>query len=373
MTERKPLETNIADYRADFESVRGKPFDHFFCPILHVDEEVPLTKGHIVPKSLGGKAKVLQRRDVDNGFGSFFEAEAGDAVLHGLDGDLFDVVSRGDPDEMKKIGRRFDIRIQLEGVERPIDVFHRKVGDVVELVVAKDDLRKALGDFDKPPTARGRWEVELDARSSILATSLRTSHLCWFQKCGYRYVFSNGGIFVAWVLRSFFESFILPRHGPDKTKKGSLASNQVKRKVNDHCFQFANFIRPYLPSVDALPEEIARGTLNSGQFIALWDGDQVYGQISIVKFANQRIAVMAPTVTDERGWALLDLAANLELEFSLARWDAEAGVFRVDPPTGQTLIWTSVDEKALSLPPISIRQAAAIVNQSGRMNHSVLD
>ena len=356
------------ELREDFESVRGKPFKHFYCPILHVDEDVPLTKGHVVPKSVGGKSKVLQRRDVDNGFGSFFEAEAADAVIHGLDGNPLDIVLRGDPDQLKKIGRRFKLRARFDGMDKFVDISHRKMGGEVGFFVSTEDLTEVLGESDKPDRLRGSLGVELDARSSILATSLRTSHLCWFQKCGYRYVFSNEGIFVAWVLRSFFVNFIQPRSGPNRSKTGSLVSDQVKKEVDDYCFQFANFIRPFPRSaVKMFPKEIQQGTPDSGWFIALWDEDQVYGRISIVKLGDSHVGVMTPVITDPRGWALFDLAANLELEFSLARFDADARVFECGHRTGRTLIWPGVGESIKSLRPLSIRQAARIVIQSGRM------
>ena len=190
------MSTNVEELREDFESVTGKPVDYFYCPILRVDEDVPLTNGHVVPKSVGGKSKVLQRTDVDNGFGSFFEAEAADAVIHGLDGDPVDVVLRGDPDELKKIGRRFKLRAWFDGMDKPVDISHRKMGGEVRFFMPKEDLIEVPREMDKPDGLRGSLSVELDARSSILATSLRTSHLCWFQKCGYGYAFSNEGIFV---------------------------------------------------------------------------------------------------------------------------------------------------------------------------------
>ena len=223
-----------------------------------------------------------------------------------------------------------------------------------------------LGERDGQRTLRGALSVELDARSSILVTSLRTSHLAWFRLCGYRYVFSNEGIFVASVLRSFYEKFIEPRCGPNRSKKGSLISEQVKREVDEYCLQFANLIRSVPePALEMLSEAIQVGTQNTGRFLALWDGDQVYGKISILKLGNQRIAVMTPVITDARGWALVDLAANLELVFSEGWFDANAGTSRIDPP-GKRAIWPSTNGAAMSSPTLSITQAAQLVVDSRR-------
>ena len=362
------LGTNIKHIKADYESATGKSFQHFFCPILHVDENVPLTKGHIVPESLGGKSRVLQRADVDNGFGSFFEAEAADAIRHGLDRHPLRTVLGGDPEAMKKIARRFRLRVRLEGTNEFLDASFRNIDGQPAFHVSTDKLNEALGQRTSSDTRMGLVALELDARSSILVTALRTSHLSWFSICGYRYVVCNEGILVASVLRGFYEDFIRPRHRPHRTKKGSLVSQQVKDEVNEHCFQFANFIRPLLnPEVDRLPDELRRGTPDTGWFIALWDGPQVYGRISVVKLGNQHFGVMTPIITDARGWALLDLAANLELETSFARFDANEGRFCLNPPNQRT-IWLNAQIENDSTPPISIRQAAQIVLDAGRMN-----
>lgn len=362
----KPLGTNLDGFLDDYSSATGRSFRHFFCPILHVDEDVPLTRGHIAPESLGGKSRVLQRADVDNGFGSFFEAEAADAIRHGLDSRPLHTALDRNPEDTKKIARRFRPRIRFEGTDQFLDATFRNTGSRPGFHVATDELQKALGPRNKKTDVMGLVTVELDARSSVLVTALRTSHLAWFKICGYRYVFDNEGIFVASVLRSFYEKFIQPRRGPHRTKKGTLFSQQVKHEVNDHCLQFANLIRPVPASlVDRYPEQIRRGTPDTGWFIALWDSGQIYGRISIIKLGDQHLGVLTPTITDARGWALIDLAANLELQTSYGRFDAADGIFRVDPPNQQT-IWPAVNTDPT--PPISIRQAARIVIDSGRMS-----
>src|SRR5262249_31834927 len=63
--------------REDCARVDGKPFEYFLCPMLGVDEDVPLCMGHIVndacPNSFTGR--VVQREDVDNFYGSIVEAD----------------------------------------------------------------------------------------------------------------------------------------------------------------------------------------------------------------------------------------------------------------------------------------------------------
>ena len=321
-----------------------------------------------MPESLGGKSVVLQRQDVDQGFGSFFEAEAVDAIRYGLDANPLDVVHRGDPGEMKQLTRRFDFQLLFGGgADKPLDASFRKKGDEVGFYVGEEDLTAVMGERSAQREFAGRIAVGLDARSSILVTSLRSNHLAWFRMCGYRYVFSNEGIFVAWVLRSFYEKFIEPRRGSNRTKKGSLVSRKVKQEVDGYCHQFANFIRPlHGPASEGLSEAMRQGTADTGRFMTLWDGDDWYGKISVVKLGNPRVGVMTPVTTDERGRALIDVAANLDLVFSEGRFDADSGICRIDPP-GRRAIWPSAVEETKRLPPLSITQAAQLVRESGRM------
>jgi hypothetical protein len=56
MTER--LDTEVQKLRDNFQEETGHPFKHFFCPILHVDEDVPLCEGqssirHFAPATNG--------------------------------------------------------------------------------------------------------------------------------------------------------------------------------------------------------------------------------------------------------------------------------------------------------------------------------
>ena len=358
----KPLGTNLEALRDDFESVRGKPFKHYFCPILHVDENVQLSKGHVVPKSMGGVSRVLQRKDVDNNFGSFFEAEAADFITL----DPNDALLGGNPETMRRVARRFKPQILADGMDKPIDGTYRKVGDDIHIVVSLDDL--GIDPDNVPKTIVAKRIHSFDARSSVLATALRTSHLCWFQKLGYRYVFSNEGLLVAHILRLFYREFIEPRYGEGKTKSGSLISEEVKREVNDLCLQFANLCRPLPKSVvETFPDELRRGTPDSGWFMALWDGNQIYGRISLVRLADHYIRVMTPMITDARGWAMIDLAVNLELEWSFAKWDSDMGRFEVGPPSGNKLIWPSSMEETQHTLPLNIREAAQLAIGSGRM------
>ena len=357
MNSRGLLGTELKQYQSDFEAVTGREFRHFFCPILHVDEKVRLMKGHIVPASVGGKSTVLQRADVDNGFGSFFESEFTVAIADGLQRD--DALERilSASDNAPRL-QRFNLSVSIEG-QNDVRVRKGRIGREKVFFVKRSDLRVGMG------SAPARFSAELDAGSSALTTCLRACHLYWFKQLGYSYVFSREGELVAWVLRKFYDKFIRPRQRPRRKKPG-LMSEKVKQEVNEYCLQFANFLRP-VPHQTAndWPEELKRGTVDTGYFLVLLDGEQVYGKITIFRFGNVYSAVMTPIITDARGFALLTLAATLKLEYTLARWDCGLGHYEMAPPSGQYLIWPSAKE---STAPISIREAAKLVLDSGRMS-----
>ncbi len=324
-------------------------------------------KGHVVPKALGGGSRVWQRADVDNGFGSFFEAEAADAVRFGLDGKPFDAIENVDTEALQKVRRRFKFSLWPEGANRPLAATVRKVGDQPGFFVDSDDLTRVMSSPSAPDVMQGTVSVELDARSSMLITSLRSTHLAWFRMCGYRYTFSPGGLLLAEILRSVYREFIKPISGPNKKNRGSLISEEVKEMVDAYCRPFANLARPLNPpAIKLWPKELQQGTPQSGWFLALRDSGNVYGVVSVIKLGAQYVSVMMPSVLDARSWAFLDLAANLELEFSVGRFDPRKGAIELSPRTS-TVIWPSTDGATKNLPAISISRAAKIVAQSGRV------
>jgi hypothetical protein len=46
------LAMRVERMRAEYLAARGVAFEHFFCPILHTDEETELCKGHVIPDAL---------------------------------------------------------------------------------------------------------------------------------------------------------------------------------------------------------------------------------------------------------------------------------------------------------------------------------
>jgi hypothetical protein len=77
---RSELARKLEEHREDFRSIVGTGFDHFFCPILHIDEYAKLCKGHIVGQAFPNSARdwVVQRKDVEDFYGSRLLGSSGD-------------------------------------------------------------------------------------------------------------------------------------------------------------------------------------------------------------------------------------------------------------------------------------------------------
>ena len=76
-----------------------------------------------------------------------------------------------------------------------------------------------------------------------------------------------------------YVELVKPRRGPNRTKKGRLISERVKREVDQYCVRFANLVRPVPEAaMETYSEAMRRGTPGTGHFLALWDGDEIYGK-----------------------------------------------------------------------------------------------
>src|SRR5579872_268375 len=70
------LTIRIEELRTNFQEETGHPFQYFYCPFLHVDEDVPLCKGHVINEKFETTNEWLpQREDFDNFYGRIAEAD----------------------------------------------------------------------------------------------------------------------------------------------------------------------------------------------------------------------------------------------------------------------------------------------------------
>jgi hypothetical protein len=103
------VNNKVEELKSDYTTVNGQSFSHFYCPILFRDEETELCKALIVNQAFPDSSKVwtVQRKDIDNFYGSIFEA------------DFVDVREFADisPPEIltdKTLSKRFNAKILLD-------------------------------------------------------------------------------------------------------------------------------------------------------------------------------------------------------------------------------------------------------------------
>lgn len=269
----------LTELREDFAEVTGAPFTAFFCPILFRDEDVPLCRAHVVNKAIRGAPRnwTIQRKDVDNYYGSLMEAEFTLLQERGKH-DLFDLLA--DPE----LRRRLDPKITVDGQEVGHFTPSANVPDAFSVVELQDGVKKhrlalKLEPNDLLDLIDREWEVAVnkDLRLWALGSLLKAAHLTLFSLLGYNYALSGGGHFLGWtVLGSFFAEHAQEERAPQVVA------------AYEHFPEFVGMVRPVL----AAPSGVA-ATLEGGQFYACGAG-KPWGLMVFVQMAEDMAAVIVP-------------------------------------------------------------------------------
>lgn len=279
------VEKRLRHYRHDYEQVEGRPFKHFFCPILGADEPVvsptELIQGHIVNQSFENAPRtwVVQRSDVDNFYGTNFEAD-------------FESLQYRDkltPIKLlteKSLTKKFNPQIWLNGAPVP---FTSQPSPPREQFVPV-----ALGDGPGGPSigikmsekefveaAKERWEFTVlkDARIPALVSLIKAAHLTTFHLLGYKYATASAGLLIGRaVLGEFY------RLNAGRPRKEILAN------AWSHFREFGTISRPLLHV-----EVGYQGTLRDRRVLVCFTtSGRIWAQIVLVTTANQMHAVMLP-------------------------------------------------------------------------------
>jgi hypothetical protein len=202
------LRRRVDSLRDDFQAETGQPFRHFFCPLLHTDEDVELCKGHVIPdafKTYG--AWVPQRADIDNFYGSATEADF-QAVLQDRGKTPFE--KWFDPTLRKRH------RPHLEFGGRRLEHYfprdrHHVQGQTRLHIVSSSGEAEGEVVIKAPPeevkTLHGqelRVVVTRDCRPAVTASLLKAAHLTMFHLLGYSHALSPTGRYLASMLKEIF-------------------------------------------------------------------------------------------------------------------------------------------------------------------------
>jgi hypothetical protein len=313
-------------HRADHANITTQPFLHFFCPILFVDEAVELMRGHVINEQFRGSPGIwaVQRKDVDNFFGAFFESDylLSQRMIGKRVFDLFfdKVLFRLARPEIYFQRRKLHYFLRF-GNDRmkaaprgfvTLNITHD--GQEVQLCIRNDGLTET------PSVQQLKFVTVKDLRLPAFVSLLKAAHLSMFSLFGYRYVYSEAGQFIGRdLLGAFYKG---NRH------------IEAKRQIQENALAF---FRTYRFMVAPL----ARGSTNMGGSIT----DRIFelcagstqlplGLIIYVKTSDLVSAVMLPMPDDP---AALDVYRKFlcndheEIRLMIGQYDPDRGAWHVNP------------------------------------------
>lgn len=280
------MEQKLETLRTDFGTIVGRPFKHFYCPILFRDEPVPLCKAHVLNQAFysASRAWTVQREDVDNFFGSAFESEF---VL---------LQERGkySPEEIladSYLSKKLRPKILVDGQELP---HYRATGAIpeqhTELLLEVEgrptaQLALKLSQSEALTTLGQDWSIEIgrDIRLPALVSLLKAAHLTLFELLGYSYALSAGGYFLG--------SDVLGKFFLDNREK---RKSEILKSAKEHFTEFQNLVRPFAVAPSGLA-----GTITDGMLFLCADGAKPWGFVVLVRTGAEMHSVLVPYVEDD--------------------------------------------------------------------------
>lgn len=334
------LKQRLTAHALDYEAVEGRKVIYFYCPILHVDEECEIQRGHVVNESFAdsSRAWVVQRKDVDQFYGACFESDF-EILQYAGKVTFIDLLKN------KKLFSHFKPRLFHD--EREIS-FYPFQGSIkpgyTAIRLEQDDktfdicLGMTRSEIENAEPQRWSVEIQKDLRVPALPTLIKSAHLSMFSLLGYKYANSNAGVFIG---HDILGNFYLNNKGCPRGK--------VIETALEFFDEFRNIACPLAGDMDSIA-----GTLTNGE-ILLCKGSsgQYWGMIVIVKTAHIRHAVLLPFPADsEIMVTYLDFLKNDNRKIHLLRgnYDKEKKSWMMDP-TPIPLVWPKNDPGFLRIQP----------------------
>ncbi len=320
------LKYKVERLRVDYERVKGRPFDYFYCPILFQDEDVPLCEGHIVNVAFPNSSRnwTVQRKDVDNFYGANFESDF-IAILYKENGSPSKILAD------RTLSKRFAPRILVD--DQPVDYF-RAQGEIPKhftpVEFENDGQIVQLGLKLSPEyvlaAATHKWEIEIskDVRVPALVALIKAAHLTLFEMLGYRYALSAGGYFVG---RQILGEFFRQNHVRPKP--------EVLENARHFFREFTHMVRP-VQSCDLN----LQGTITDGLlFICKGYGSSPWALIVFVKTSQSLHAVMIPVFDQpDAVTGFMDFLRNAKDSIDVTLCRFEGGQWNSERES-TTLLW----------------------------------
>ncbi len=226
MATEEEVRRRVEVLRADYQSEVGRPFEHFYCPILHVDEATELLRGHVVNEKLGFNVWVPQRKDVDSFYGTAPEADFIAAVQDhsktALEKWLDPRMNRQHKPQLMLKGEEVQHYFTEEPANVPADHTSVKVVGRAGETLCNFAIKKSPEELKSLQDETCQIVVNQDYVPAVTASVLKAAHLTMFHLLKYRHVFSPAGRYLASILGEYFLKY---RNDKKKKNKSALAAH----------------------------------------------------------------------------------------------------------------------------------------------------
>ena len=314
----------------DYSRIKGRPFAYFYCPILFRDEETPLCKAHIINQAfnISTRTWTIQRLDVDNFYGSDFEADY-IAIQY--------ITQHWHPGEIitdKTLSKQFHPRILVDN--KPVDFFvaQDRIPEnytCIEIQSGERSVRLGLKmhpiDFMALEERNLEIEINKDVRLPTLVSLIKAAHLTLFEMLGYQYALSAGGYFVG---RQILGEFFLQNH--NKISKTEIFENGLL-----FFREFAHFVRP----IQFCPFD-ARGTITDKLLLVCKGNNGAFWSFIVLVRTSQKLHAVLIPIFDEPDAVIKfnDFLKNDNdaIEANFCRYDQSQDRWEIDKKTLK-LIW----------------------------------
>lgn len=250
------------------------------------DEDVPLCKAHIINKAFRktDKTWTIQRKDVDNFYGSNFEADytflpyAKSQTSTALFENAF---------ANESIRKKLAPRIFLDGKQVDFFIARNEIPKhFAHIDMMQNDETVSLGLKMSPElvtaSLQAHWEIGLfkDMLIPSVVSLIKAAHLTLFNIFGYRYVFSATGEYVGnQILGEFYRQNCMKQ------------KTEVLKCAKQFFNKFVNMVRPILSN-----NLNFRGTISDNIFLVCWNNTDIWAKIVLVRTESFLHAILVPVL-----------------------------------------------------------------------------
>lgn len=272
-----PVKRKLEELSNDYVDAVGANFRYFFCPLLLKDELVPLCQAHIVNQAFPNASRrwTVQRADLDNFYGAFFEADFVDLKEEGsnLEVSIANGFAGRLRPEISYRGQKVQFYVPNSKVpSKHSEVLFESPSGSVRLALKIDP--KTLAD-----TRQEDWQIsiEKDCRLAALVSLIKAAHLTLFEMLGYRYALSAGGLFVGnEILGKFFSA------------NQGCGKEEILQNARIHFAEFVNLVRPVM-----VPNTTIEDTVND-RIVYICEGSCRWAFLVFIRTAGTAHAVIVP-------------------------------------------------------------------------------